>query len=158
MTELFQHFPAAWGLLGMIFASVIFLIASRQVFKMQGIANENLVKTLDHQINALKDEKDVYKDQLHGEKNSHQATLLRLKELESRPDMTSLASLLSSHISSVQKISSTLEGHVQSDAKMFEKLTESLSKIPTTLDKMSASFDRRQAEALKEIKNRRQHA
>lgn len=132
-------------MIGTLVAGVIFLIASRHVFAMQGLATDNLVKTLDRQIEVLEKDRDSYRASLHDERDAHQALQLRLKEIENRPNLASINGLLAAHIASVEKISATLESHIEADAKMFQGLSDALERIPDTLERMSAAFDRRQS-------------
>lgn len=90
MTELLKAFPAIWMVVGVIIASGAFLIGNRYIFRWQRAATENLVNTLQRQIDAGVVEKDDYKTKLHAERESHQACVLRIKELEMKPDVTAL--------------------------------------------------------------------
>lgn len=90
MAEFFKAFPMLWALVGLVFAGGVFWVSSQRVFVMQGQANENLVKTLERHNSALETERDDYKNKLHTERDNHQSTQLKVKELELRPDMTTL--------------------------------------------------------------------
>lgn len=143
-----------WMLAGMILATGIFWLVNRKVLKLQASAAEKLAKTLDRQIEALERERDDYRNKLHDERDAHQACQLRMKELEARPDLTTLTALLEDQKNWMRSLGESLANHSESDAKIFGKIEEALSRFPGELKRMSDAFDERQRAALAEIRQR----
>lgn len=94
LIELFKMFPAAWTVPGFIvasiFAAVLFAIVNRHVLAYNKEATEGWRATTKDQIKALSEERNGYRDQLHSEREGHQAAKLRIADLESRPDISAL--------------------------------------------------------------------
>lgn len=94
LIEILKTFPAAWTIPGFIIASILacglFYFVNRRVLSYTREATEGWRETTKDQIKALSDERNSYRDQLHGERGSHQASKLRIVELEGRPDISSL--------------------------------------------------------------------
>lgn len=144
MTELIKEFPALWALLGMVFSSVVFMISSRKIFVLQGVASENLSRTLNRQMEALETERGYYRDKLHAERDSHQECQLKVKELEQRPDLSGLKELLTSQQSWMKQLGESLK-----------QIDLSMSKIPGQLDRLSIGFDERQEKMLAQFNFRK---
>lgn len=95
-------------LVGTIGGAIAYLVSHRQYLKMLRAGHEEQIKLKDETIAMLNEAKataivtleaakndavkdrDNYRDRLHEEKAHHQSTLLRLTELESRPDLTQI--------------------------------------------------------------------
>lgn len=150
------NIKAFWGLLGTCIGGFLFWLGSRKVLRLQGVAAESLAATLDRRIQAVEKERDEYRDKLHAERNERQAIELRAKELEARPDLTSLTTLLSDQKDWMRALGKDLAQHTESDARVFgkieESLTTALTRFPEQLEKMSKAFDERQEAALAAIR------
>lgn len=141
-----------WMLIGMVLATVVFWLVNRKVLRLQATAAEKLADTLDRQIAALERERDNYRTRLHDERDAHQACALRVKELEARPDLSDLTALLSDQKDWMRSLGESLTEHSRTDANIFGKIEEALSRFPGELERMSKAFDERQAAALEEIR------
>lgn len=117
MTELYEmivKLGPGWAnliFLGVTGGTLIYIIANRQYLKMVREGHAEQLKLKDQTIEMLKSgkadseliltqaksdavkERDVYRDKLHEEKANHQATLLRLAEMEKKPDLSRLLEL-----------------------------------------------------------------
>lgn len=160
MTDLLRSFPALWSLFGVVMAAGVFLIASKRIFTMQGVASENLAKTLQHRIDALEVDRTYYRERLHAERVAHQVSELRVKELESQPDLTDLKDLLSTQRSWMETLGDAMKAqgvalvaHSDSDAKIFASIDLSMQRLPVELDRMSRAFDARQEKMLQRFEN-----
>lgn len=98
-------------LIGTIGGAIAYLVSHRQYMKMLREGHADQIKLKDETITMLEQaktqavatlessnkditkERDMYRDKLHEEKAHHQSTLLRLTELESRPDLSQILKL-----------------------------------------------------------------
>jgi hypothetical protein len=128
-TNEFLNIRGIWVLSGMLVASILFWIVNRKVLGMQAAASGNLARTLDRQIEALERERDDYRTKLHDERDSHQVAELRIKELESRPDLGALTALLTDQKEWMRALGQSLKDHSESDAAIFATISESLKSV-----------------------------
>lgn len=137
-----KNADAIWGILGLAIGSVIFFFVNRKVLALQSVAAVNLAKILKDQCAALTLERDDYRMKLHNEKDQHQATQLKLKEMEARPDLTSLTILLSDQKEWMRALGNSLKEHSESDAKIFGKIESSLGIIAEHLQSATNGHSR----------------
>lgn len=125
--------------IGIIAGNVVYIVAYKQNQKLirEGHAEqlalkdetikilketkESAVLVMSQDKSRLQAERDSYKTQLHDEKNSHQATQLKLVEFESRPDLS-------------QILQTEQTFHSQKMA-VNNKMLETLDKLDSKLDK-----------------------
>lgn len=111
--QMLSKFPGwmAFIVVGTLGGSIAWLFSHRQYLKMVKSGYEDQIKLKDDTIKMLQDarqaatstleqakldavrERDQYRAALHEEKAHHQATLLRLTEMESRPDLSKILSM-----------------------------------------------------------------
>ena len=111
--DIINHFPgwAVFIVVGTIGGTIAYIFANRQFIKLQKSGFEEQIKMLSDTMKLQREtadtdkavlmrtrdeaikERDVYKDKLHEEKANHQATLLRMADLESRPDLSRILEL-----------------------------------------------------------------
>lgn len=118
-----------WMLFGALVTAALFWLVNRKVLRMQAEAAEKLAVILDRQIKALEKERDDYRNKLHDERDGHQSTLLRIKELESRPDFSTLVTLLEDQRNWMRELGTTLREHSESDARIFGMIEKSLERL-----------------------------
>lgn len=142
-------------LMGLIIGSIVYLIAHRSYLKqlrdghaeqiklkddtitMLEQAKTQAIATLESSVKDITKERDTYRDKLHEEKAHHQSTLLRLTELESRPDLGQILKL-------------EREFHDQKMA-VQTKMLGALEKLDAKIDKehsTNATLTQRTAKAL----------
>jgi phosphoenolpyruvate carboxylase len=90
LDELLSRFPALWLVIGGVTVGVIAFLIARKAFNLSAAAQDRLVKILEESNKALEKERDDYRQNLHGSRERCQATELKLKEAEARPDLTKL--------------------------------------------------------------------
>jgi hypothetical protein len=83
----------------------------------------------------LKKERDDYRKNLHEERDSHQKTRLVLAELEGRPNLNSLETLLRTHVN-------VLTQHMQDDHVAFNALNTSLNLTNRLLESTALTLDK----------------
>lgn len=129
------RFVLPW--IGPLFGAIIALCAviwiQRKMAPLQGQALKDLVRTQELHVNELKTERDDYRTKLHDTRNKLQASELRIKELELRPDLSSLSSLLENQNTVMHEISSNLSSHILSDQKVFTEIEKTLKRIAAQL-------------------------
>jgi hypothetical protein len=148
--------PFVRTLLGMAIGALLVWFANRKLISLQGEAARELASTYLRQNEALTSERNEYREKLHDERDRHQAAELRIKELEARPDLSSLTVLLKDNQNWMRDLGDQLRSHSESDAKLFGQISESLStalkEYPKALEKMSDRFDERQKAAMDAIR------
>lgn len=132
-----EAFPASWFIFGVFVAWLFF-------FKLAAVYKE--------QIATLREEREDYKQKLHAEKGSHQATLLENESLRMRPDLTTIEKLLDRQADTMEKMGESLDQHIKDDAKIFTSIESAMKQIPEAMAKMSDGFDKRQAAVMKRLK------
>lgn len=82
---------------GVIVGGVVAWFAAREARKKTGEAYKDTIaaykeniEALSRQIAAITAERDMYRNNLHNERDAHNAVRLRCKELELRPDLADL--------------------------------------------------------------------
>jgi replication-associated recombination protein RarA len=118
-----------WVLFGVVIAGVSFWFANRKVFQLQSLANENLFKTLQRSCENLERERNEYREHLHTERATHQISQLRIKELEARPDITGLETLLVDQREWMRVLGKSMTDHAANDAAIFKSINDTLSAI-----------------------------
>ena len=126
--------PGAAVLIGMVLAGMIFYFANRKVLALTTTASELLSKTQREHIAAMTAERDDYRNKLHDEKNNHQATAAKLVELRSRPDVSTLHTLLTEQSTVLRQISNSFATHMHDDSEIFKEITHALARISEKLD------------------------
>lgn len=105
VTDILRQFPAIWATIGLLAGGgVMFIVAQKfgpmknealqevvGAYKEQIVANRGLLEMqkshYEIELSDLKVERDNYRTALHGEKEAHQATLLTVADLQSRPNL-----------------------------------------------------------------------
>lgn len=111
-----------------------------------------LIKTQREHIAELISERDDYRNKLHQEKGVHQGTMASLQLLQARPDLSTLEHLLKTYGEGVEAISRCLTSHIESDARIFASLQQTIESIPNAMVIQSKEFSKRQKSLMAEFK------
>lgn len=137
MNDLGHIYPTVQFAIGTVVAGIIFFVANRKVFAMQRDATTNLIITYKEQVAALSAERNSYRENLHLEKQGHQTALLKLKEVESRPDLSSIQDVMQQVVTSLSSVADKLTSRdpiFDRIEKGFETTTKVLSKVVDHFD------------------------
>jgi len=151
--------PGLFALFGFILGALATMIVVWRFFPLQTKALDALVKTQNEQVNLLTlsrgealAEKDEYKHRFQSTREELTVSNLKIKELEARPDLSSITLLLGQQNDWMKMITKTMTDHAESDAKIFGELSNSISQLPDQLQRLSDGFDERQRVALEQLR------
>lgn len=85
--------PKSWSgiiAIGAVVGFIVAWFATRDARKRIATANAATLAAVERQLTAITAEKDDYRQKLHDQRDANQALVLRIKELELRPDISAL--------------------------------------------------------------------
>lgn len=155
---------AATIIIGLVVGSIVYIISHRQYLRqmkeghadqiklkdetitMLEQAKQHVTTTLESAKNDITKERDVYRDKLHEEKAHHQSTLLRLTELESRPDLGQILKLerefheqkmqvQSKMLSTIERLDAKIDREHMTNAALTQKTAAALNVLVDFLEK-----------------------
>jgi vacuolar-type H+-ATPase subunit E/Vma4 len=146
MNDLVHTYPTIWFAIGTAVAGIIFYVANRKVFAMQQEATMNLIITYKEQIAAITVERNTYRENLHLEKQGHTAAQLKLKEVESRPDLSTIQEVMQQVVTSLSSVADKLTSRdpvFDRIEKGFETTTKVLAKVVDHFDAVERRVHKR---------------
>jgi len=144
LLRIIREFPALWAFLGLLVGGSVAYAVSLKFTPMYGkalkefdILHDDMVDAYKAQIADLKAEKEDYKKKLHDEKGHHHHALLRISEMEARPNVdkvyegqqeffTSMTVAMKELTVSMRLIHTSIMDH---DIRVAERTAEAMDKI-----------------------------
>lgn len=125
MADFLNHFPAAWAVIGMLATTALF----PYIFRYQREALTSYREFMSDRLKGVIEERNCYREQLHTERDEHNTTLLRCKELEMRPDLSDVKNVLEEQSRVLKGIMDAFEAHSKEDAQVFTKIIAVLERL-----------------------------
>lgn len=114
--------------------------AYQGAIKAQEALAERLAVVNKTTIEAITKERDDYRMKLHEVRDKSQAFELQIKELESRPNLSTITTLLEGQSVAMKSIALSLESHISSDTKTFAAIEHALKAIAPAIERLTGKI------------------